>query len=609
MGRWQVHRGPDAWGERVSDGVALGHNRLSIIDLATGHQPMTSVCGSVTTVFNGEIYNYRSLWSELQAAGFSFGTDHSDTEVVLNGYLCWGDEVFGRLDGMFAVALWDARDRKLVMARDRIGIKPLYYAPLARGGVAFASEPKAIVGSRIVVPELRQEGVAEYLLFRAPHQCDTLFGGVHKLPAGHTLRWSAAVGLGRPIRYWHPTVAVPFASDTEALQAADEALSCAVESHLISDVPVGSFLSGGVDSSLVTAMASRRRAIDAFTIGSDSVWDETEFAKSVASHLRVPLHVRRVTGEDFLSYLDDWQYVNDDPCADPSALALMLLSEFARDSGMKVMLAGEGSDELCGGYNAYSRFVSLTVVRSVPGSRLLSRPFLERMNPRSRDYMSIPTSDYLGTGHLTDLRLLSRLLLPERSGDVLRVMDLCRSEVPGASAIRRAQDFDRRVRLPDDLLMRTDRASMYFSVEARVPFLDNHVVDFSLRLTDSQLIGSWARSSKRIIKQLAERYVPRSAIYRPKRGFDLPVADWLRQQFMPMLDSLAGEALIPCLRYSTVRQLLDRLRAGEDSRAGVVWAWFVLERWHRLWVVGPAQPRCPRAIRDLAGYQALCGSE
>jgi asparagine synthase (glutamine-hydrolysing) len=608
MGRWQVHRGPDAWGEHVAESVALGHNRLSILDLATGQQPMTSACGGVTIVFNGEIYNYRELWSQLQAEGFSFRTDHSDTEVILNGFLCWGDGVFGRLDGMFALALWDARERQLVMARDRLGIKPLYYAALADGGVAFASEPKAIVGSGLVAPELRHEGVAEYFLFRAPHHADSLFRGIHKLPAGHSLKWRVSGGLGRPVRYWHAPVAEPFRSDAQALEAAEAVLSRAVESHLIADVPVGTFLSGGVDSSLVTAMASRQRPIDAFTIGSDSEWDETEFAKTVAGHLHVPHHVRRVTAADFLAHMDDWQYVNDDPCADPSALALMLLSQFARDAGMKVMLAGEGSDELCGGYNAYSRFVVLSLLRGIPGVRAASRPLLRRMNPRSRDYMTLGTGDYLGTGHLADLGLLADLLMPERSEDVRRVADLCRSAVPGASAIRRAMDFDQRVRLPDDLLMRTDRASMYFSIEARVPFLDNHVIDFAARLTDSQCIGTWARSNKRIIKKLAERYVPASVIYRPKRGFDLPVGDWLRQQFMPMLDAFASEARIPCVRYSTVRQLLGPLRAGQDARAGVVWAWFVLERWHRLWVDGPSQPRCPTPIRDLDGFRILAGA-
>jgi asparagine synthase (glutamine-hydrolysing) len=605
MGRWMIHRGPDAWGDFADDVVALGHNRLSIIDLATGHQPMSSLCGRYTIVFNGEIYNHVDLRRSLRHAGMRFGTDHSDTEVILNGFALWGDGVFGRLAGMFALAIWDALERRLVLARDRMGIKPLYYASLPGGGLAFASEPKAIVGAGLVKAELREDGVAEFLFFRAPLGENSLFSGIHKLPPGHLLQWCRQSGLMRPKPFSQAQPAEPFRSDSEAIDAVEFALSSAVESHLQADVPVGSFLSGGVDSSLVTALASKGRSIDAFTIGSDSRWDETEFASTVATHLGAPHHVRRLVAEDYLSFFGDWQYVNDDPCADPSALALMMLSEFARSAGMKVMLAGEGSDELFGGYNSYSRFVSLDFVRAVPGAPLAVRPLLGLMDRRSRDYMSLGTSSFLGTGHLADVSLLKQVMSPSRSGDLVRIMQLCSSPVPGRSALRRAMELDQRTRLPDDLLARTDRASMYFSIEVRVPFLDNHVVDCAARLTDSQCIGRFARSNKRILKELAERYVPRSAIYRPKRGFDLPLGDWLRHRFMPVLQSFVGEERVTSLDYRAIGRVVQDLQQGRDSHAGFVWAWLILESWHRLWIEGSSEPRIPSAVRALEGYRSL----
>ncbi len=316
--------------------------------------------------------------------------------------------------------------------------------------------------------------------------------------------------------------------------------------------------------------------------------------------------MRQVSAGEFLSYMDDWQYVNDDPCADPSALALMLLSEFARNSGMKVMLAGEGSDELFGGYNAYSRFVVLNALRAIPGVKSLASMLRSKLSARNRDYLlSKRSSDYLGTGHLTDLELLQNLLTPEHSADVERVRNACRTRCENASAIRRAMDFDQTVRLPDDLLMRTDRATMYYSIEARVPFLDNNVVTCAARLTDSQCIGRVGRSNKRILKQLAEKYIPKSVIYRPKRGFDLPVGDWLRDSFFLMLVEFAQKKQIPGLQYSTIERLLQDLSNGNNGRAGVIWGWLVLEKWYQHWIKGAAEPRSPRSIQHLDGFLSL----
>lgn len=604
MGRWMVYRGPDSWGEFVADEVALGHNRLAIIDIQTGQQPMQSPCGRATIVFNGEIYNYQKLWTELRARGLAFRTDHSDTEVILNGYLECGEAIFERLVGMFAIAIWDAASRRLVLARDRLGIKPLYYAPLPGGNLVFASEPKAIVGSGFVPSRVRVSGIAEYFFFRAPCGPHTLLEGIHKVPPGHVISWTST-GLNLARCFWRREAAPEFQSDEEALAEVERVLDRAVTTHLMADVPVGSFLSGGVDSSLMVAIAGRSCHVDTFTIGTDSEWDETDCAAETANLLGVPHRILRLQVDDFATHLSDWLYVNDDPCADPSALAMLLLSRFAAQSGIKVILTGEGSDEIFGGYNAYSRYVILGFLRGIPLARLAAGFCCPLMHPRSSDYMAMTSDNFLGTGHLADLRTLSQLLAPGRGDDVHAVLAICKADRSPGPRVRRAMRLDQRTRLPDDLLMRTDRASMYYSIEARVPFLDHHVVECADRLTRFQCIGRFGRPTKRLLKQLAVKFFPPHAVHRRKRGFDLPLGDWLRARFLPMLASYQAESRIESLNYKTIAALLTELRAGANTVSGVLWAWLILEGWYRTWIDGKPEPRCPSRLQGLDGYRQL----
>jgi asparagine synthase (glutamine-hydrolysing) len=603
LGSWLIHRGPDAWGEYVDQEIALGHNRLAILDLHTGQQPMLSSCGNVVVIFNGEIYNHVLLRKELISLGQNFKTDHSDTEVILCGFLQWGQDVFEKLNGMFSIAIWDKRCRSLMLARDRIGIKPLYFAYLSNGGLVFASEPKAIVGSGLVKAEIRVDGLAEYFLFRAPARSESMFRNIQKLEPGGLLTRSPD-GNTTQRKFFSVKPAVPFLSDGDAVRSVEFTLTRVIKSQISADVPVGLFLSGGVDSGIATALAARERAVDCFTVGTASELDETKFAERVAGHVHAELHVRNVNASNFLSHMGDWEYVNDDPCADPSALALLLLSQFARESGMKVMLAGEGSDEVFGGYNAYSRFVAINSLRRIPGYTSFARIFGNFISPKSRDYVfSDRPRNYLGTSHLTDLMTLRRLLSSTLSDSIDDVLSFCNSQTIHPSAVRTAMEFDKAVRLPDDLLMRTDRATMYYSIEARVPFLDNEVVDCAARLSDSQCLGFFGLSRKRILKTVAQKFIPRSVIYRSKRGFDLPIGNWLREQFLPLLHDYVRKENVPGIQYDTLRSLLKRLEMGVDTDVGLIWAWFVLERWYDKWITRCSSPQTPENIKHLDGYK------
>lgn len=596
MGRFLRHRGPDDWGDWTDGRVFLGHNRLAILDLETGQQPLVTPDGNAAIVFNGEIYNYQALWKELEDHGWPFQTDHSDTEVILNGYLAWGPAVFPRLEGMFAFALWDAREGTLHLVRDRAGIKPLYYIRTDRA-LLFASEPKALLASGEVNPRLRPAAVAEYFLYRAPLGPGTMLEGVEKVPPASVVSVRTSGSLSGPASYWQPRPQAPRPSEDEI----EEAIESAVLSHLVSDVPVGIFLSGGVDSGLLASLAARCEKLEAFTVGTKSEYDEAPFAKIAAQHCGLPWNLSVVGGDDFLGAVDDWTYVNDDPSADPSALALMLLSRFARSKGMKVMLAGEGSDELFGGYNAYLRFA---VLGSLGPLRSLLAPF---RSGRDGDYLrQSGESRYLGTGHLTDEASHDALLDESIREEARRIRRSTRRQSTGHRS-RDAMLFDQATRLPDDVLMRTDRATMFFGLEARVPFLDRRVMELANALPDSECVTALPPRTKRLLKRVAVRHVPASLVHRPKRGFDLPVAEWLRTAFAAEIDSrLSARAMAGLLDYGSLSERVASFRRSPTAfLSGVLWAWLVLERWHERWIQKPPEPRVPSLLKGMRGVEIL----
>ncbi len=606
MGLWQYHRGPDGWGEWFGDGVALGQNRLAILDLVHGKQPMASRDGLVQVVFNGEIYNFRDLWKELAQKGYRFRTDHSDTEVIVHGYSEWGTEVFERLEGMFAVAIWDAAKQSLFLARDRLGIKPLYYA-CAEHGLVFASEPKAILASGLVEARLNARALPDFFMFRAPVGTATLFEGISKVSAGRCCRYDRANGIGAQLAYWEPKAPDrPLAEVRVAESQIENALEEAALSHLVADVPVGLFLSGGVDSSLLAALLARHVRVHAFVVGTDSKLDESPFASEVANHLGLPLHIRWVTGEDFRARFDDWSFFNDDPVADPSALALMLLSEHAREGGMKVMLAGEGADELFGGYYSYLRYKAYSRLKRLPlagcGQKLVWIP----ARGVDRDYLvSLNELPFFGSAHVMHMQDRRSLF----TGDTAGFMAAWEKQAFGGSTattdvVRSAMLFDQIVRLPNDLLPRTDRATMAYSLEGRVPYLDRQVVELANGLSGRICVRLLPPQGKWLLKRIAAKYVPPSVIYRRKRGFNLPVERWLAVDFSERIDGFLRERLIDPLNYEYLESVRRDHNRG-NHRAALLWAWLVLEQWYRLWIQREAVPQRPAIVSDRDAYQLL----
>lgn len=585
MGSYLHHRGPDAWGEWSTENVALGHNRLSILDLEGGAQPMRCSSGRHVIVFNGEIYNFREIRKEILAAGGQLLTDHSDTEAIVAGYDLWGEGIFQRLDGMFACAIWTVDSRRLVLARDRLGIKPVYFCQTGEGGFAFASEPKALVGARLIEPRLDAARLPEYFLFRAPLHPGTMFTGMQALEPGHLVRFDAAKGQITSGAFTSQRERDPQRQQADADEI-HRVLDQAVRSHLVADVEVGVFLSGGVDSSLVLSMAAQHQRINAFNVSTGGADDELEFAQQVATHVGAKLHSRRISPDQMLAAFDDWGYFNDDPVADPSALALMMLAEDVHERGLKVMLSGEGADELFGGYRSYQRFLVSRTLTSLLGKRAA---MLGRLgDSQLLEYLQHPDIPFQGTAHLTTRSMRQSLL---GTGGEERLQSLLRGSRTAAGPLRQALLVDQQHRLPSDLLMRTDRATMAWSVEARVPLLANGVLAASQQLRDRDLCTMLPPRGKPLLKRLAARRVPPGVVYRKKIGFDLPLREWLTSDFKPRLDDMLTERMLAGIDYEVIKHWRSELGAGSPRLAGVLWAWLVLETWYRKWIVGSTPPR------------------
>lgn len=594
------HRGPDDHGLTVVDEVhaVLGFRRLSIIDLASGHQPMSTGTGQ-HIVFNGEIYNYREIRRALEAQGLAFHTA-SDTEVLLTGLARDGIESLSRLRGMWDFAFLDVPRRRLWLARDRLGVKQLYYACTDRA-IFFASEPKALLALPWVRREFAPEHLADYLTFRAVPAPNTLFRGINKLSPGTALELDLETCTSRLHRYWAlpPAEARPTVPFTEAVSQAEDALLEAVKRRLVSDVPLGALLSGGLDSSLVVAAMSRLGHTDIRTFSAvfpGSPDDESQFSRRVARRFGTDHRERPTQAADFLASLPAWVNLNDDLVADASSLPLLLVSRLARASGCKVLLSGEGADELFGGYGSYHKYLLLRrAARFLPSQAIrellvkwLAGAGLVRQQdrPRVNEYFG-RARPYLGTAALwgpEDLRLLA----PNSDG---YAPPRARGDTLGALG---AFDFERRI--PDDLLVRTDRATMGSSVEARVPFLDHDFVELVHRLPRGARAA--LGFSKVALRVIAWRWgVPYQTVAHRKIGFQIPLAQWFRTSLRPFWDCVMRERQIPGLNYSYVSDLFATHVNGRGGLEEMLWRIGALELWYRRWILD-------MAVEDLPGVTA-----
>ncbi len=602
-----LHRGPDDEGIHVEGGVGLGMRRLSIIDLSGGRQPIFNEDRTVRTVFNGEIYNYRELRQRLSGRGHRFETN-SDTEAIVHAYEEYGVDFPTHLNGMFAIALHDVRNRKLCLVRDHLGIKPLYYI-MTEDYLLWGSEIKTMLATDKYRPVLDIDGLGQFLAWEYVPGSQTLLSGVRKLEAGHLLEINLDNPLCKPRVYWD----VPAnhggrtLSDSAWEDAVSEKLRECVQRQLVSDVPLGAFLSGGVDSSLVVAAMGEAKT---FSIGfDDPSYNELPFSRAVAEHLGVN-HTCELIAPEVVHLFDRLMYLLDDPIGDFSIFPTYLVSRAARKH-VTVALSGDGGDELFGGYETYVADGKAELYQRLPSAlrRRLVEPWIRSLKPRSvkkglvnkakRFVEGIQHPEMLGHARW-------RLFLAEYERDNLFTpealaaletpvghhIERLRNQAGERGALNRNLYVDVKSYLCDNCLTKVDRMSMGVSLEARVPFLDPELVELAFRVPESLKVGNG--QTKVLLKRVAARHVPAECVYRPKEGFSIPIKNWLNTQFRDLLESLLRRDRVDdagLFRWETVKRLKAEHLMGAANHSHVLWSLMVFEAWRDRWLHGKAAAR------------------
>ncbi|MCQ9373898.1 asparagine synthase (glutamine-hydrolyzing) [Methyloversatilis sp. XJ19-13] len=613
------HRGPDNNGVHVKSGVGLGHARLSVIDLTeAGHQPMITSDDQVRLVFNGEIYNFKELRTELAREGYHFRS-HTDTEVILNGYHRWGIEIFTRLRGMFAIAIWDGRSDELILARDRVGKKPLFYA-WHEGVLLFGSEIKAILACERFSRKPDLEAIHHYLSLQYVPAPWSAFQGINKLPQASYMVVSRK-GISSVKRYWQ--LPPPSEARHRPIQELQEELITLIDEsvrlRMTSDVPLGAFLSGGVDSSAVVAMMARHSSgrIKTFCIGFDEAeYDERAYARIVAERYDTDHHemVVRPNAVDILPKLI-WHY--NEPFADPSAVPTYYVSEIARRH-VTVVLNGDGGDENFLGYSRYKQCLQTEWISRIPRALRRLSPQLTNSMPVCWERYRIPriTRRWLNYISEKDSRRYApsiayfheqdkvagydENLTPYLSFSSLDILERYFSESP--SYVGGAAWADIHTYLPDDLLVKVDIASMAHGLEARSPLLDHSLMEWAAQIPPSQKIVNG--ETKNILKSAMKPYLPHDVLYRPKMGFGVPIDRWLRAE----LKEFAYDTLLSLkasqrglVKTSYVKNMLDEHCSGVRLHHTRLWALLILELWFQMWIDPTTAPLEPPSSFSRGG--------
>lgn len=598
-----AHRGPDGDGFLDGDGIALGHRRLAIIDLAGGAQPMFSADGKTAVVFNGEIYNFRDLMTELSAHGCVFRT-RSDTEVILHGWKVWGERCVEKFGGQFAFAIWDSSAETLFLARDRLGKKPLYYAVSQNRYLAFASEIKALRRWPSFDAKLDDSAIEDFLCYGYVPDPKTIFANVRKLPPAHTLKWQRG---GTPVikPYWDvPMTAPPAISEADAARELMSKLESAVKLRLISDVPLGAFLSGGVDSSAVVAAMARvgTETVKTFTIGfNDASHDETAYARQMAVRYKTD-HTENVVEPDradgTTSIFDRILDVYDEPFGDNSALPTLRVCAAARQR-VTVALSGDGGDEVFAGYRRYLWHVREHRVRSLLPSALRKPVFgmLAELYPAmgraprflrakstlrelAMDQADAFSDSVAGIDSATRDGLYTQQFRNRLQGyQAQEVMRHWMRACPDDRPLLQAQYADLKTWLAGRMLVKVDRASMANSLEVRSPFLDHDLLAWGINLPPRLKLDGG--NYKMILKKAMEPYVPHDLLYRPKQGFTMPIAAWLRGPWRETVrKELTGARFIDAgiCDPAAVERMLGQHESGERDHAAAIWNLMILER-------------------------------
>lgn len=626
-----AHRGPDGEGQYIDEGIALGHRRLSLIDIARGGQPLvrssgnrraavtspapaaddsfvqdtskSATRGDYAIVFNGEIYNYLELKSELEAEGWGFSTD-SDTEVLLVAWIAWGEEALARLRGMFAFAIWDRARKELFCARDLFGIKPFYYATVeseAGRQFLFASEIKSILEHPAYERALNEEALEQYLQFQFSALSETFFRGVFKLPQGHclTVRTDGSIELKR---YWRPSYSP---DETLSREAAALAINAAVREsvryHNIADVEVGAFLSSGIDSSyLVACLSEINPRVKTFTVGFSEYSeerDEVSWARNLAAALGIANDSKHIGEEEYWASLPRIQWHMDEPSADPSAVALYFVDQIAA-AKVKAVLSGEGADELFGGYRIYQTPASSSKLSWMPkglrrgafrilrATGLRGANYLERTLTTCEDWYYTNANGVAFTGEECT-RLLKRPLSGARPQDLTAPSY---AEVSNEDEVTRMQYVDLRFWLVEDILLKTDKMSMAHSLESRVPFLDKGVFEVAKNLPTNLKVNDG--QTKIALREAAERAIPKRWAQKEKLGFPVPIVGWLRQDRYRKLveDCFTGPEARRFFHVEELTKLLDDHCAGMKDNSRKIWIVYMFLIWYRIFFVDRAKP-------------------
>ncbi len=599
----QLHRGPDEAGIYLGEGVGLGHRRLSIIDLTHGQQPMVDDKAGLALIYNGELYNFKSIRTELEALGTVFAT-HSDTEVLLRAWQHWGEACLPRLVGMFAFAVWDMRAQRVFLARDQMGIKPLYYGFTSSGDLVFASELKGLLAHPGVERKIDPHALEDYLALGYVPDPKSIYRGISKLPPGHWLTWCAGEPAPVARQYWD----VPFKVDTQLSEGEASAklrtlLDEAVASQMIADVPLGAFLSGGVDSSAVVASMSRIAPdpVNTCSIGFDhSGFDETAYARQVAQHLKTKHFEERVSSQDY-DLLDMLAGIYDEPFADSSALPTWRVCQLARKH-VTVALSGDGGDENFAGYRRYRLHAWESGLRArlplslrkpvfgllgsiYPKADWAPRPLRAKttLQALARNDVEAYFHSVSTTSMAMRQQLYSASFKRELQGySALSVFQSHAERAPTDHPLLLAQYLDLKTWLPGDILTKVDRASMAHSLEVRVPLLDHRLVEWASSLPPGlKLKGS---TGKYILKKMLEPDLPHDVLYRTKMGFSVPLSAWLRGPLAKRVrEALLNGEIATCGYFEP--SMLDRLvrehEAGRRDHSATLWKLLMLDAFLR----------------------------
>ena len=581
-----AHRGPDDEGMYVDKHAAIGHRRLSIIDLSHGAQPMYNESGDIAIVFNGEIYNHLEIRKELIAKGHKFAND-SDTECLIHGYEEYGTELLSKLRGMFAFVIWDTRTNTMFGARDHFGIKPFYYSQLDEK-LVFASETKAILEFPNFKKELNEAALEQYLSFQYSVLPETFFKGIYKLPAGHYMMFKD--GKLEIERYFDPMMEPAENGDLEhTVSEIEEVVHDTVDAHMIADVEVGSLLSSGVDSSYVVSEFPGDKTFTVGFLDKESKYNEIRYAEGLVKELDKKNYSKNINSEEYFESIPTVMYYMDEPLADPSCIALYFVDQLAAEQ-IKVVLSGEGADEFFGGYNIYHEPISLKGYQKIPKFIRKGLAGIAKKMPdiKGRDFIIRGSKSveerFIGNANMFSVEDREKLLKTNLTHMTPQeIVASTYSKVGHLNDIAKMQYIDTNFWLQGDILLKADKMSMAHCLESRVPFLDVKVFEYAKKLPIDFRCN--AEATKRAFRIAAKRHIPESTANKKKLGFPVPIRVWLKEDkyYNMVMETLTGEAAKKYFNTDILVKLMEDHRAGKADNSRRIWTVYVFLVWYNVY--------------------------